>query len=118
MLNNARIHALDHLKMIQFNMPQTVLDGPLGAYATTAYSWRLNTSFAPRRSYEADIAALPPFTLISGQDDEAMKADAYEPLMAPLNGQGRYVIIEGAAHLDVIDHGETEAAIREALNAL
>lgn len=118
MLNNLGIHALDNLKIIQFNMPKAVLDGPLGGYATTAYSWRLNTSYAPRRDYESDIAALPPFTLVSGAKDEAMIAEAYAPLMTPLNGQGRYVVIDGAAHLDVIDHSETETAIRDALDAL
>lgn len=35
MLNTVGIHGLDHLVMIQFNMPETVLNGPLGRFATT-----------------------------------------------------------------------------------
>jgi len=71
MLNTFRIRALNHLTIIQFAMPQAVLDGPLGDTATTAYSYRLNTSFAPRGDYLSDVAALPPFVLIAGSADEA-----------------------------------------------
>ncbi|MAM60323.1 alpha/beta fold hydrolase [Maritimibacter sp. UBA3975] len=112
MLNMVGIHALDHLTMIQFAMPQAVLDGPRGDHATTAYSWRLNTSYAPRRDYRADIAALPPFLLVAGAGDEAMNAAAYEPLMAPVNGQGQYHVIEGAGHLDIVDDPRTLDLIR------
>ena len=70
MLNAARIHALDHLTAIQFAMPDVVLNGPEGHRATTAYSWRLNQSFAPRRDWGSDIAALPPFLLVVGFGDK------------------------------------------------
>ncbi len=118
MLNKVGIHWLDHLTMIQFAMPQAVLDGPLSDYATTSYSWRLNTSFAPRRDYLADIADLPPFLLIAGAQDEAMAAGEYEPLLSDVTDKGRYHIVEGAAHLDVVDAAETEALIRDYLREL
>lgn len=113
MLNNARIHWLDYLTMIQFNMPQEVLDGPRGAFATTAYSWRLNTSFAPRRNYLEEIAQLPQFLLIAGAKDEAMSADAYAPLMSNVTDKGRYEIVDGVGHLDIVNAPETEVLIRE-----
>ncbi|MBV7409975.1 alpha/beta fold hydrolase [Maritimibacter sp. DP1N21-5] len=115
MLNTVGIHALDHLTVIQFNMPQVVLDGPLGGYATTAYSMRLNTGFAPRRDWKADVAALPPFLLVAGAEDEAMVAGAYEPILSEVTDRGDYVVVEGAGHLDIVDHPETRAAIRDYL---
>jgi alpha-beta hydrolase superfamily lysophospholipase len=114
MLNTFRIRALNHLMIIQFRMPQAVMDGPLGHTATTAYSYRLNTSFAPRSDYLADIAALPPFVLIAGDADEAFYADRYEPTMNPANPNGRYVLVPGLGHFDVVNAPET-AQIMESL---
>lgn len=118
MLNNVGIHWLDHITMIQFNMPQAVLDGPLGDYATTSYSWRLNTSFAPRSDYLADLAELPPFLLVAGAQDEAMAADQYEPLLSDVTDKGRYHVVDDAAHLDIVEAPETEALIRDYLSEL
>ncbi|WMS44520.1 alpha/beta fold hydrolase [Acuticoccus sp. MNP-M23] len=118
MLNSAGIHWLDHMKMIQFNMPKSVLDGPLGDCATTSYSWRLNTSFAPRSNYIADVAELPPFLLVAGAQDEAMEADRYGPLMSTVTDKGNYHVINGAAHLDIVDAPETEALIRDYLDSV
>ncbi|SEQ63754.1 alpha/beta hydrolase [Thalassovita taeanensis] len=118
MLNAARIRMLNHLTVIQFAMPQAVLDGPLGHMATTAYSYRMNTSYAPRPAYEKDIAALPPFLLIAGTADEAFVADAYEPLMTQYSSKGRYHLIEGVSHLDVVNAPQTQTLIRGFLNEL
>lgn len=118
MLNMVGIHALDHLAVIQFAMPEAVLDGPLGHTATTAYSWRLNLSYAPRRDYKADIAALPPFVLIAGADDESFHADRYDPLMSGVTDKGRYHVLPGVGHLGVVDAPQTETLIREFLGAL
>ncbi|WP_205589569.1 alpha/beta hydrolase [Chachezhania antarctica] len=118
MLNNVGVHWLDHMDMIQFNMPKAVLDGPLGDYATTSYSWRLNTSFAPRSNYLADMARLPPFLLVAGAEDEAMVADRYEPLMSNVTDKGHYHVVNGASHLDIVDAPETEALIRGYLGEL
>lgn len=118
MLNTFKITALNYLPIIQFNMPQAVLDGPYGHTATTQYSYRLNTSFAPRAAYEKDIAALPDFTLIVGTEDEAFFADQYEPLMSQSTGKGRYVLVEGVMHLAIVDAPETLAAIKEDLSGL
>ena len=115
MLNIARITVLNHLKIVQFNMPKQVLEGPLGDTATTAYSYRLNTSFAPRGAYQKDIAALPPFLLIVGDKDDAFIADQYEPVMSAASAKGRYLIVKGVNHLDIVNTPETLAAIEEFL---
>lgn len=115
MLNAVGITALNHLIAIQFAMPQAVLDGPLGHTATTAYTFRLNASFAPRNDYKADIAALPPFLLIAGMQDEAFVAEEFEPLMSDVTDKGRYALIADVSHLDVVNAPETLTLIQEFL---
>jgi pimeloyl-ACP methyl ester carboxylesterase len=118
LLNAVGIRALNHLPVIEFAMPARVLDGPLGQGATTAYSYRLNTGFSPRRDYLSDVAALPPFLLVAGQKDEAFIAEGYEPLIAPVNAAGTFHLVEGVGHLGIVDAAETVAAMREFLGAL
>lgn len=110
-LNTFKITAFNHLPIIQFNMPKVVLDGPLGDTATTSYSYRLNTSFAPRSDYLADIAALPPFVLVAGTTDEAFFADQYAPTMGAVTDKGRYELLLGASHLDVVNDPRTQGII-------
>lgn len=118
MLNNVGIRVLNGLPAIQFAFPQSVLDGPVGHTATAAYSFRLNTSYAPRDDYKADIAALPPFLLVAGREDEAFFADRYEPVMSEANPAGRYAILDGLSHLGVMDAPQTAETIRRFLEEL
>lgn len=115
MLNNARIRALNHLIVIQFSMPQQVLDGPLGHTVTLAYSHRLNQSFAPRGDYQRDIVALPKFMLIAGTKDEAFFADQYQPLMQEITDNGSYHLVDGVTHLDIVNAPQTQHLITEFL---
>ncbi|MDQ7071415.1 MAG: alpha/beta fold hydrolase [Rhodobacterales bacterium] len=118
MLNMAGIKALNHLTVIQFQMPKNVLDGPLGHTATTAYSYRMNTSFAPRNDYLADIAKLPDFLLVTGTNDEAFFADQYQPLMSENTGNGQYHLVEGVSHLGIVDAPETQVQMRAFINGI
>lgn len=102
MLNAVRITALNGLEVISFAFPPAVLGGPEGGSATTGYSYRLNASFAPRRDYLRDVAALPDFCVIVGADDAAFVPAAYEPLMAPVNRRGTYHVLPGQGHLGII----------------
>lgn len=115
MLNQVGIGALNHLTVVQFAMPQVVLNGPLSHTATTGYSYRLNTGYAPRSDYAADIAALPAFLLIAGREDEAFVAEAYQPLMSQITDKGRYLLVDEVGHLDIVDAPETRDALREML---
>lgn len=108
-LNTFQIKALNHLPIIQFNMPSVVLDGPLGDTATVAYSYRLNASYAPRRNYLEDVAALPSFVLLAGGADEAFLAQKYAPTMGAVTDMGRYELMTGATHLDIVDDPRTRA---------
>lgn len=116
-LNTFRITALNGLTVVQFRIPAAVLNGPLGATATTAYSFRLMTGYAPHRDWPGDVAALPPFLLVAGDADEAFRADLYQPTLATLNPQGTYRMVS-SGHLDVVDHPETLAAIAAWLTTL
>lgn len=118
MLNMARVTAFNHLTVIQFSMPQAVLDGPQGHMATTAYSFRLNTSFAPRLDYLNDIAALPPFLLVAGVRDEAFFVHEYEPTLSEMTDKGRYHLVDGVGHLDIVDAPATQTLIRDFLRGL
>lgn len=111
MLNNIRITALNHLIVMQFAMPDEVLEGPLGHTATVAYSHRLNQSYAPRSGYLKDIAALPEFMLIAGTADEAFVAEQYAPLMRDVTDKGTYHLMEGIGHLDIVNTAQTQAQI-------
>jgi len=110
MLNMAGITALNHLTSIQFTFPAAVLDGPLGHTATRAYSFVLNTSYSPRRDWQSDIAALPPFLLVAGRLDEAFFADQYEPTFSAITDQGQYQLVD-SQHLNVVDTPQTLDAI-------
>ncbi|MEO3389206.1 alpha/beta fold hydrolase [Mesorhizobium sp. CAU 1741] len=112
MLNTIGITALNHLPVIAFAMPAFVLEGPLGDTATTSYSYRLNTSFAPRADFESEIAAIPArFLVVAGSTDEAFDAALYEPVMSAVNDRGTYRIIDGAGHIDLLGDRRVVEAI-------
>ncbi len=110
-LNTFQIKAFNHLPIVQFNMPRTVLDGPLGDTATTQYSYRLNNSFAPRSTYLEDVAALPKFVLLAGSADEAFVSSEYAPTMGAVTDKGRFDMILGASHLDLVNDPRTQGII-------
>ena len=103
MLNNIGIRWFNGLTVIQFNMPQSVLDGTLGHTATTAYSYRLNASFAPRNDYGRDLAAMQqPFLLVAGLEDESFIAEQYEPTISQHTAAGEYALLPNTGHIDLL----------------
>jgi pimeloyl-ACP methyl ester carboxylesterase len=119
MLNNLGIHWFDGLTVIQFAMPQHVLDGPLGDSATTAYSHRLNTSFAPRGKYGRDLAALTqPFLLVAGLDDEAFIAGQYEPTISQYTDSCSYVLLPNTGHISLLTSPELASIVTDWLGHL
>lgn len=116
MLNNMGITLLNHMVMIQFNFPDTVRDGPYKDQLTDAYSFALNTSYAPRNDYLSDIKALPKFALIVGDQDEAFFAGEYQPLMSEVTDKGQYFVLKGVSHLGVSSDPQTKEIIATFLN--
>ncbi len=116
MLNTVGISQLNHLVMIQFNFPDAIRNGPYGDLLTDAYSFALNTSYAPRNDYLKDIAALPEFVLIVGDQDEAFYPQKYEPLMKEVTDKGRYFLLEDVSHLGVSSAPQTLNIITDFMN--
>lgn len=119
MLNMIGIRALNHLPVISFAMPASVMDGPYGHTVTTTYSYRLNTAFAPRPDYEADLTAInKPLLVMVGDQDEAFNAAAFEPVITAQTDQGRYHIIKGANHMGVVTGPAAISVLKNWLAAL
>lgn len=119
MLNNLGIHWFDGLMVIQFAMPQSVLDGPLGESATTAYSHRLNSSFAPRSKYDRDLTAMTqPFLLVAGLDDEAFIAEQYEPTISQHTDSGSYILLPDTDHIDLLTSPDLATIVADWLENL
>ncbi|MCA9931143.1 MAG: alpha/beta fold hydrolase [Anaerolineales bacterium] len=119
MLNNIGIRWFNGLTVIRFNMPQSVLDGALGHTATTAYSYRLNISFAPRSNYGRDLAAMTqPFLLVAGLEDESFIAEKYEPTMSQYTNSGSYVLLPDLGHINLLTAPEVTAVVADWLGNL
>lgn len=119
MLNAVGIRALNHLPVISFAMPAVVLDGPLGDTATTAYTYRMNTSFAPRSDYGGDLAQLgAPFLVVAGDADESFRAELYEETIAAHVSGGTYRVLPEVSHLGVVTRPEAIETVLEWLRSL
>ena len=119
MLNAVGIRALNHLPVISFAMPAVVLDGPLGNTATTAYTYRMNTSFAPRSDYGGDLAQLgAPFLVVAGDADESFRAELYEETIAAHVSGGTYLVLPEVSHLGVVTRPEAIETVLEWLRSL
>lgn len=114
MLNSIGIRWFNGLTVIQINMPQAVLDGPLGDSATTAYSYRLNTAYAPRSKYGRDLAAITqPLLVVAGTDDESFIAEQYEPTISAHTSIGTYSLLPDVGHIDLLTTPEIEPVLAE-----
>jgi alpha-beta hydrolase superfamily lysophospholipase len=119
MLNNIGIRWFNGLTVIQFNMPQAVLDGPLGDSATTAYSYRLNTAYAPRSKYGRDLAAFTqPLLVIAGTTDKSFIAEQYEPTISAHTNTETYALLPDVGHIDLLTTLEIEPVLAEWLVGL
>ena len=119
MLDMVGLSFLDHLPVVAFAMPRAVLDGPLGATATTQYSHRLLTSFSPRPDFGADLASMDrPFLLVAGAADEAFDANLYEPTISAHAPNGDYCILPGVTHMGVVFGQAGIEAVADWLEAL
>lgn len=115
MLNAVGITALNHLTAVQFRYPPALLTGPAAPFATRNYSYRMQFALAPRRDWQADVAALPPVLVVAGSADRTFRAEAFEPSMAPLVRNGRFAVLEGAGHTDILNDPRLLDAIADFL---
>ncbi len=102
-LNQFGITGWNDRTVLQFHFPPEVLNGPLGHTATPSYSYRMMVSYAPRPRLQSDLAALPPWLLLVGSNDEAFVAEAYEPLMREQAPEGEVRVLPGLGHLELVE---------------
>ncbi|ASM72558.1 MULTISPECIES: alpha/beta hydrolase [Roseobacteraceae] len=115
LLNAVGFRGLNHLTVVQFNLPREALERSEGSSLCTAYSYRLNQSYMLRADFRRDIAALPDFSLLVGARDEAFHAEAYAPLMRAVTDKGLYHVIPGLGHLGLVDAPQTLQIIRDVI---
>ncbi len=111
MLNSLGITQFNGMTAIQFNFPKSILEGPMGHSATQSYSFRLLTSFAPRSEYLTDVAALPNFLLIAGEEDDSFIANQYEPTLKAVTERGRYEILPDVNHIGLVTNDRAKKII-------
>ena len=111
MLNAVGIEALNHLTVVQFRFPSALLQGDASHLATRGYSYRLQFGYSPRRDWRRDAASLPPFLLVAGSADTSFRAEAYEPALGPGAPQGRFLVLDGAGHADILGDARLVSAI-------
>lgn len=105
-LNRLGITALNGLTAITFDMPETARDGS----ETLAYSYRLNTGYAPH-NYAKDLAAIDvPLLGIIGAADETGHPDKLEPTLTT-HTSASVETLPGLGHLDLTAGQATTQAV-------
>jgi alpha-beta hydrolase superfamily lysophospholipase len=113
MLNNVGIRWLNDLPVIDFNMPEEARDGT----ETLSYSYRLNTSYAPR-NYKKDLRAITqPLFVAAGTEDEAFFSDRFEPVVSGF-ATAEVRLLEGVSHMGVVVSPAVHPAVREWMQGL
>ena len=114
MLNAIGLKALNHLPVISFRLPEDSESLKL----TEIYTYRMNTSFAPRQNFKHDISSLPSFKILVGDQDEAFKATEFKPLLESFPNKSSVEVIDGISHLDIIGSSNAHERIREFITSL
>jgi pimeloyl-ACP methyl ester carboxylesterase len=109
LLNLARIHALNGLDVLAFDLPF-----PL---PFRSYTFRAIASSAPERYRDALTADAKPLLVVVGEKDEAFHAEEY-PAVVALHRNGRAVIVPGESHDGVLRSPAALAAARDWIAAL
>ncbi len=113
MLNNIGIRWFNDLTVIDFDMPKEARDGT----ETLSYTYRLNTSYAPR-DFEKDLRAITqPLLVVLGSADEVFYADKFEPVISQFT-KGRFEILPGVTHMGAVVSPKVRPVIKEWLEGL
>jgi pimeloyl-ACP methyl ester carboxylesterase len=109
-LDRLGIDAFGHLPVLAFALPPEA-----AAERTTMYSYRLQLSFRPHEDYLGDVRAIRrPATVIVGANDELFRAEAYAPLLEPIQPLLKVKMLPGLGHIDLV---VDPAALREIVAA-
>ena len=97
-LHGLGIEALGDTVVIEFAMPAQVRDGT----ETLAYTFRMNTGFAPR-DYRKDLAAIRvPLLVLVGTDDEAFVADRFPSTISGAAPGADVRLLPETSHMGVV----------------
>ncbi|TXC65331.1 lysophospholipase [Piscinibacter aquaticus] len=97
-LDRLGIEAFGHLPVLAFALPPEA-----AAQRTTMYSYRLQLSFRPHEDYLGDVRAIRrPATVIVGANDELFRAEAYAPLLEPIQPRLKVKLLPGLGHIDMV----------------
>jgi len=102
MLNAINFKLLNHFTVITFGLPDHGNDLNM----IDSYSYRMNTSYAPRYDFKKDMTSLPEFRILIGENDEALLANEYDALLNSFDNLGSVRVFDGLSHLDIIDSEE------------
>jgi len=98
MLNSVGIKFLNHLDVIDFNMPEAYRDGT----ETLTYSHRLNTGYSPK-NYKKDLMMIDQkLLLIAGLADESFIAEAFQPEVSKYKQDAEVILVEGVSHMGIV----------------
>lgn len=110
LLDRLGLHAFEHLPVLSFALPPEA-----AADRTVSYSYRLQLSYRPHEDYLGDVRAIRrPATLIVGARDELFRAEAYGPLLEPVQPRLRVQVLPGLGHLEMVIDDAALAAIVKA----
>ncbi|MCX5813184.1 MAG: alpha/beta fold hydrolase [Proteobacteria bacterium] len=113
LLNNIGIHWFNGLTVIDFNMPKEVRDGT----ETLSYTYRLNTSYAPR-DYKKDLRAITqPLLVVVGSADEAFYPCVFEAVISEFT-KGKVKLLPDVTHLGAVVSPTVQPVVKEWLEGL
>jgi non-heme chloroperoxidase len=113
MLDKVGIPCFNYLTAVDFNMPKEARNGT----ETLSYSYRLNTSYAPR-DYKQDLAAITqPLLVVAGTADELFLVEQYEPVVSQFT-KAKVKLLPDVTHLGIVISPGAQAAIKEWLGGL
>jgi len=113
LLNSVGIRWFNGLTVIDFNMPKEARNGT----ETLSYTYRLNTSYAPR-DYKKDLRAITqPLLVVVGSADEAFIADQFESVISQFT-KVRVKLLSGVTHMGVVVSPKVRPVVKEWLQGL
>ena len=117
--NAVGIHWSDQEIALQYAVPKSVWEGPLGFSVTSDYSWRYAQSLQLPHADGSELANLHvPYLAVVGTDDEVIDAAKLEPAMKSLNKQGDTVVVPQETHFGIVNSEQTLAIIQNWLSKL
>lgn len=117
--NAVGIHWSDQETAIQYAVPSSVWEGPLGYSVTSDYTWRFARSLQlPSRDGSELANVRVPYLAVVGSDDEMLDANRLGPAINTFNSRGETSIVPQETHFGVVNSQQTLAILQNWLSKL